>query len=152
MRKCANHADRRSGRKAYVRKTLGTKPMRSRAARNRPCSSGGRSASSGTGNQEMRSSSSSISAHLGGLLPAGLLRKRDLDRLLVEGDLDPLAQLAAHAHSWDGVVLTTSRSMTPLAPSCSAPHSSGSSGTPSSSAHTASATRLITLRGTVDRT
>src|SRR3954453_23226458 len=34
--------------------------MRSRAARNRPCSSGGRSASSGTGNQEMRSSASSI--------------------------------------------------------------------------------------------
>src|SRR4051794_21142261 len=34
--------------------------MRSRAARNKPCSSGGRSASSGTGNQEMRSSASSI--------------------------------------------------------------------------------------------
>src|SRR3954470_21526042 len=34
--------------------------MRSRAARNSPCSSGGRSASSGTGNQEMRSSASSI--------------------------------------------------------------------------------------------
>src|SRR3954467_5702446 len=34
--------------------------MRSRAARNRPCSSGGRSTSSGTGNQEMRSSASSI--------------------------------------------------------------------------------------------
>src|SRR3954463_1156272 len=78
MRKGANHADSRSGRKAQVRKTVGTKPMRSRAARNSPCSSGGRSASSGTGNQEMRSSASSIDleptiAPVTRLLPAFLI-------------------------------------------------------------------------------
>ena len=61
-RKCANHADSRSGRNEYARNTFGTKPMRSRALRNRPCSSAGSSLSSGTGNQEMRCVAVSMSA------------------------------------------------------------------------------------------